>query len=120
MKKLLKLFFKITRRNTYIIKSYDSIPQIVFTLTSNKKTVFFNKVWFEYIGLHEEKSSPMLWKEYFHPEDLINFLNLHILNINLGKLECKCRILNKSGDYRWHLIRILPKTNMCFGTVTIS
>jgi PAS domain S-box-containing protein len=87
----------------------DSIPQIVFRVKFNGMYEYFNKVWFEYTGLNPEHSFELQWKDVIHPTDLNKLLKLfeHTENINGNEIEC--RILNKFGQFRWHLIRIQPE-----------
>jgi PAS domain S-box-containing protein len=96
------------RRYQYLA---DSIPQILFRLTPDASYDYFNKVWFEYTGLTKENTIGLNWKKVIHPEDLNLLMNLIKHNENLEGLECECRILNKLGDYRWHLIRVQPETD---------
>lgn len=87
----------------------DSIPQIVFKFTRNGEYEYFNKVWFEYTGLTINNSNGEKWKNVFHPEDL-GKLNKLFSSIEIPELlECECRILNRNGDFLWHLIRFQPE-----------
>ncbi len=94
------------RRYQYLA---DSIPQIVFRLLSDGSYDYFNKVWFEYTGLSVQNSNGMKWKDIIHPQDLPKLLELLEHASNEHGLECECRILNKHGAFRWHLIRVQPE-----------
>lgn len=103
----------------------DSIPQIVFRLAPDGRYDYFNKVWFEYTGRTSEKNFGLNWKEAIHPEDLNLLMDLIEHTKNLDGLESECRILNKHGDYRWHLIRVqseieckVPGLSSWLGTAT--
>lgn len=87
----------------------DSIPQIVFRVRANGVYEYFNKVWFEYTGLSAEHSLEMKWKDVIHPNDLEKLLSLFEYQENLNGKEIECRILNKYGEFRWHIIRIQPE-----------
>lgn len=87
----------------------DSIPQIVFRLKYNGVYEYFNKVWFEYTGLNPDHSFELKWKDVIHPTDLDNLLKLFEHTENLHGSEIECRILNKFGGFRWHIIRIQPE-----------
>jgi PAS domain S-box-containing protein len=89
----------------------DSIPQIVFRVKANGIYEYFNKVWFEYTGLNPEHSFEMKWKEVIHPIDLDGLMLLFEHAENLTGQEVECRILNKFGEFRWHLIRVQPEFN---------
>jgi PAS domain S-box-containing protein len=96
----------------------DSIPQIVFRLLPDGKYEYFNKVWFEYTGLTLQKSLGFDWKESIHPKDVESLKDIFgKKDINEG-IECECRILNKSGDYRYHLIRIQPEKSISSGELS--
>lgn len=93
------------RRYQYLA---DSIPQIVFRFLPDGEFEYFNKVWFEYTGLSEEGSKGFAWKDLIHPDDLNELMNLFAQE-NDTSVECECRILNKRGEFRWHLLRIQPE-----------
>lgn len=90
----------------------DSIPQIVFRIKASGVYEYFNKVWFEYTGLSPEYSFEMKWKDVIHPDDLENLLILFEHSQNSSGQEMECRILNKIGEFRWHLIRIQPEFHL--------
>lgn len=96
----------------------DSIPQIVFRVTSEGHYKYFNKVWFEYTGLDINYSSEDSWKKLIHPSDIANLNNLLSSADNTDGSECECRILNKHGQFRWHLIRVQPEGETWLGTAT--
>lgn len=103
------------RRYQYLA---DSIPQIVFRLTSNGNYKYFNKVWFEYTGLDINYSSEDSWKNVIHPTDISKLNALLTSSQDSEASECECRILNRNGQFRWHLIRIQPEDDSWLGTAT--
>jgi PAS domain S-box-containing protein len=88
----------------------DSIPQIVFRLLADGRYEYFNKVWFEYTGISIHNSFGHFWKEVIHPRDIDTLMELFKETDNHQALECECRILNKDGEFRWHLFRIQPES----------
>lgn len=84
----------------------NSIPQIVFRLKLNGEYEYFNRVWFEYTGLGPAGCFDQKWKDVFHPDDLHSLTELFDKDTTNDNLECECRILNKSGQFRWHLIQV--------------
>lgn len=89
----------------------DIIPQIVFRVDANGAFDYFNKVWFEYTGKSQEKSSGNQWRDAIHTDDLINLLPIfEEAAKHGGSLETECRIRNRDGIYRWHLIRMEAET----------
>jgi PAS domain S-box-containing protein len=87
----------------------DSIPQIVFRVKSNGAYEYFNRVWFEYTGLNPDASQNMKWSDVIHPTDLDALVEMFSQNENQNGAEIECRILNKVGEFRWHLIRVQPE-----------
>lgn len=90
----------------------DSIPQIVFRVRATGIYEYFNKVWFEYTGLSPEHSLEMKWKDVIHPNDLNKLMVLFEYKENMNGKEIECRILNKYGEFRWHIIRIQPEFHL--------
>lgn len=90
----------------------DSIPQIVFRVRATGIYEYFNKVWFEYTGLSPEHSLEMKWKDVIHPSDLSKLMLLFEYTENVNGKEIECRILNKYGEFRWHIIRIQPEFHL--------
>jgi PAS domain S-box-containing protein len=90
----------------------DSIPQIVFRVRATGIYEYFNKVWFEYTGLSPEHSLEMKWKDVIHPNDLNKLMALFEYTENMNGKEIECRILNKYGEFRWHIIRIQPEFHL--------
>ncbi|WP_408096873.1 ATP-binding protein [Peredibacter sp. HCB2-198] len=89
------------RRYQYLA---DSIPQIVFRLLPNGEYEYFNKVWYEYTGLSQDKSQGLAWKDVIHPDDLQELMSL--FRDGNEAMVSECRILNHKGEFRWHLVRI--------------
>lgn len=90
----------------------DTIPQIAWTSTREGGVNFYNKRWFEYTGLDFEESKAWGWKTVIHPDDLQ--YNLDQLNLILEKGvggEFEIREKSKTGEYRWHLVRMQPIHN---------
>ncbi|MBC7428265.1 MAG: response regulator [Bacteriovorax sp.] len=87
----------------------DSLPQIVFRVKASGSYEYFNKVWFEYTGLNSETSFDIKWQEVIHLNDLNSLISLFEHAENKNGIEIECRILNRHGEFRWHLIRIQPE-----------
>jgi len=90
----------------------DTIPQIAWTSTPDGSINFYNKRWFEYTGLNFEESKAWGWKTVVHPDDLQ--YNLDQLSLILGKGiggEFEIREKSRTGEYRWHLVRMQPIRN---------
>ena len=102
----------------------DSIPDIAFSLSREGKIDYLNKRFSEIVGdmkvevaddwrplIHEDEHETMYsaWKAAYK---------------SLQPFESEFRLKTRSGDWRWHVVRILPsdaedgKENRWFGTIT--
>ncbi|MBC6111301.1 ATP-binding protein [Pedobacter fastidiosus] len=103
----------------------ETIPQIAWTNTLKGKIIFFNRRWFDYTGFQEKNNDLLKINSLIHKADLkISFgLFTSILDGKIGG-EFQSRILRSDGEYRWHLIRLMPIMNetndigMWIGTAT--
>lgn len=87
----------------------ETIPQIAWTNTLQGEVIFYNQRWFDYTGLDEEKTTLLALKSVIHPDDLnegLNQFNL-ILDSKSGG-EFQVRAKRADGNFRWHLIRLMP------------
>lgn len=90
----------------------DTIPQIAWTSTPDGGVNFYNRRWFEYTGLNFDDSKAWGWKTVIHPDDLqynLDQLNLILKNGVGGEFEIREK--SKTGEYRWHLVRMQPIHN---------
>ncbi len=91
----------------------DAIPQIVFRANLEGSIDYFNHFWYRYSGKSLESSIGDGWKSAIHPKDLPSVEKQWAQSLALHeKVECECRIREEqSGEYRWHLLRIVPEFN---------
>ena len=103
----------------------DTMPQKITNADTEGNVLYFNKKWLEDTGLEFEKLKGWGWEKVIHPDDLemtkINWEN----SFKTGDVfDMECRIINKEGEYKWHLSRALPikgengKIKMWVGTNT--
>lgn len=84
----------------------DAVPHIVCVLTNEGEAELLNRTWFAYTGLSEPASAGRGWHTPFPPEDLARLLsNLSRHHHHNGNFTLECRILGKTGELRWHLMR---------------
>jgi PAS domain S-box-containing protein len=87
----------------------DAMPQFVWLDAANGSTIYSNRRWLEYTGLHEQDLARIGWRSVVHPDD-INGLEaqrdvaLHALQ----PYERECRYRGKDGKYRWFLFGSIP------------
>ncbi|MGZ5278714.1 MAG: response regulator [Pseudobdellovibrionaceae bacterium] len=89
----------------------DAIPQIVFRANLEGSIEYFNQFWYRYSGKNVETSIGDGWKAAIHPKDLPEVERKWKESILLNdRVECECRIReDQSGEFRWHLLRIVPE-----------
>lgn len=91
-------------------KLADSIPHAVWRSKADGTMDYFNKVWTEYTGLSDQQSLGAGWQSAFDPGDLRNFLKTWIQKIgNSEDFQVECRIRDRNGEMRWHLIRAIAE-----------
>ncbi|MDQ0639941.1 PAS domain S-box-containing protein [Pedobacter sp. W3I1] len=103
----------------------ETIPQIAWTNSPEGKVIYFNSRWSDYTGLSEKSKGALRVNNLIHKADLKVSLGLYnlILEGNAGG-EFQSRILRSDGEYRWHLVRLMPILNetekivMWIGTAT--
>lgn len=84
----------------------DSMPQIVFVSNKFGKVVYFNKQWNEYTGLPNYDLFFLNLDKFIHEDDYQMVLSSWKKAIKRGsKLSIECRLQNREGLYRWHLVR---------------
>lgn len=91
----------------------DAIPQIVFRGNEDGHFEYFNQFWHMYTGRTLRESSGLGWRAAVHPRSLVEIdrkWKAAIQERNGFELEGRIRH-GKNGDYRWHLIRIVPEFN---------
>ncbi len=103
----------------------DFMPQMVWAAEPDGYDDFFNKQWFEYTGLEEERSKGGGWSQVLHPDDVARTLSKWSHSLQTGApYEIEYRFRRKDGAYRWFLGRALPlrdengKILKWFGTCT--
>jgi PAS domain S-box-containing protein len=85
------------------LKILDLIPAIVWMNGKDAKSVFLNKVWYEYTGSCNGSALGGNWLNYLHPDDL----EPYVFHYNSSYDACEpinfeFRIRNKEGNYRWY------------------
>ncbi len=84
----------------------DSIPQKIWTADPEGNVNYFNQKWLDYTGCTFEELKGWGWKKLIHPSDWEKNQQLWHHSIKTGSnLELEHRVLNKDGDYQWHLSR---------------
>lgn len=91
----------------------DAIPQIVFRVGRDGHIEYFNQYSCQYIGASLKDSLNDSWKKAVHPKDLQDIRRKWLLaRRTLVGFEMESRFRRgETGEYRWHLFRIVPDFN---------
>ncbi|HXH00307.1 MAG TPA: PAS domain-containing protein [Sphingomicrobium sp.] len=89
----------------------DTIPQMVWTNTADGTQSYFNKQWYDYLGV-PIGADEVRRREMVHPQDLINAMAAWEHSIASGEsYQAEYRLRHHSGEYRWVLSRGVPERN---------
>jgi PAS domain S-box-containing protein len=95
----------------------EAMPQKVWTADEKGELNFFNQHWTAYTGKTAGELKAWGWLNTIHPEDAVQNQQVWRDAIDTGNnFEFEQRILRKDGQYRWHLVRGLPRKDP-FGKV---
>lgn len=88
----------------------ESMPQIVWTATTDGKRDYTNQRWTEYTGMTLDQTQGWGWVTAIHPDDVRKCIDSWNRSLGTGELyECEYRFRRASDDiYRWHLGRACP------------
>jgi len=116
---------KIKESERNLRQVLDSMPQKITNADTEGNVIYFNQKWLEDTGLKFEKLIGWGWEKVIHPDDVEATKTNWTNSFKTGDIfEMECRILNKEGEYKWHLSRALPisdengKIKMWVGTNT--
>ncbi|MDQ6718457.1 MAG: PAS domain S-box protein [Gemmatimonadota bacterium] len=103
----------------------ESVPQIVWVTRPDGGNIYFNQKWMDYTGLTLEESLGDGWNKPFHPDDQQRAWDAwKNATDNIGVYSLECRLRRADGEYRWWLIRGVPRQDAdgkildWFGTCT--
>lgn len=84
----------------------DAMPQKVWTANVEGNLDYLNKSWLDYTGLSFEDLKNWGWKKIVHADDWEESKKQWLNSITTGNdYEVVHRLLNKTGQYKWHLTR---------------
>jgi PAS domain S-box-containing protein len=88
----------------------DAMPLVVWTARPDGAVDYFNRRWFEYTGLDEDRALAWGWFDVLHPDDAQPALERWNESLRTGALyEIEYRWKRQcDGAYRWHLGRGVP------------
>jgi PAS domain S-box-containing protein len=88
----------------------EAIPQIVFTLNADGRADFFNRRWFDFTGLDEERSYGLQFEGVIHTEDIAANDAAWRHALAAGETFTGEFRLRRTADtsWRWQLVRAVP------------
>jgi PAS domain S-box-containing protein len=90
----------------------ETIPQISWTNTVNGEFTFYNQRWYDYTGLNKKETKELGPKSIIHPDDMQTARDEYQSILKKGNGgEFQIRGKQEDGNYRWHLIRLMPIKN---------
>jgi PAS domain S-box-containing protein len=103
----------------------EAMPQLIFTTNATGELTYLNQRWATYTGLPIKELVYNGIQQVLHPEDAENYnMRLQQAYATNSELQMELRIKATEGDYRWHLVRVLPQVHedgqlmMWVGTIT--
>ena len=101
---------RLRQREAELRHLVDAVPQHIFVLEPDGRFSYANQRDLDYTGLTlEDVLAPDFIARVFHPDDLPRLWPRREQAIARGvPWESEARLLGKSGQYRWFLIRLNP------------
>ncbi len=103
----------------------ELIPDMITNATVNGEIFYYNERWADFTGWDIERIKKQGWEKLMHPDELPTIKSKWQHAVKTGtEFEMELRILDKNGDYKWHLNRAVPVKNesgkifMWLGTTT--
>lgn len=97
----------------------DATPSIVFAAGLDGRVNYANSRWFEYTGMDPGTPLTQIGRRFIHPDDLPNTVDAWRRCIESGtSYEMEHRLKDRSGHYRWHLVRAVPDRDSSGAIVT--
>jgi PAS domain S-box-containing protein len=88
----------------------DALPAMAWASSPGGAATFVNRSWIEHFGLSLDKISRWDWTEILHPDDAEPFFEKWRASLTTGEpLEGEARFRRSDGQYRWFLIRGVPR-----------
>jgi PAS domain S-box-containing protein len=90
----------------------DAAPVLIWMADTNALCVWFNQVWYDFVGRTFEQEAGNGWAEGVHPDDFVDCLDIYITHFNLRQsFKMEYRLKHHSGEYRWLLDTGMPRFN---------
>ncbi len=88
----------------------EAMPQLIFTTNVSGELTYINQRWNTYTGLPIKELIYNGIEQVFHPDDAESYkVRWKKAFETNSELQMELRIRSTEGDYRWHVIRVLPQ-----------
>ncbi|OXB17898.1 PAS domain S-box protein [Flavobacterium reichenbachii] len=86
------------------------VPQIIWTAQPDGYLDYYNKRWYELVGVDEKEAVEKGWEPFTHPDDLKSAIDAWYGSVKSGNLfQHEFRIKNaRTNEYQWFLGKALP------------
>ena len=103
----------------------DLVPDLITNAHADGEIFYFNKGWTDFTGWDIKKLKKEGWLKLMHPEEVHEVEKNWMRAVKTGNdFEMELRILDKYGNFKWHMSRAIPvkdesrKTIMWIGSNT--
>ncbi len=84
----------------------ELMPEKVSRADAAGNAIYYNRSWLDYTGLSFDQLKDWGWSKVIHPDDMEELTRLWTHAVATGNdFEMEFRLLNKKGEYGWHLSR---------------
>ena len=91
------------------LRVVNAIPAHIWRSAPDGAVQFVNQQWMDYTGLSQENSQGRGWVSVIHHDDRPGLLDTWRRVLDAGQPEeAEARFRRFDGEYRWHLIRMVP------------
>lgn len=107
-----RLSRELTVKETNLRTLTMAIPQLLFVCDAEGQIIYANESFYRYSGLPPCDSQYIHWPSLLHPADQVSFSGI---GFSVGELyadfQTEVRLLSGDGEYRWHLLKVVPFFN---------
>jgi two-component system CheB/CheR fusion protein len=90
----------------------DLMPDMITNANVDGEVFYYNKGWTDFTGWDLKKLKKQGWWKLIHPEELPTVKQNWMRAVKTeNDFEMEFRILDKNGDYKWHISRAIPVKN---------
>ncbi len=87
----------------------ELVPDKINKANADGEIIYYNESWLKYTGLSHKELQKQGLAHIIHPEQRWKTLKEWKNSLATGSnFEMEIRLLNKTGDYCWHLVRAIP------------